>query len=154
MWSHPTRTSAPASGGYAVSLPPRTWQLLVQLPAQTLATILAIRCESPSPAERLAAVAAIAAGRRSDCALVREVVAAIYANDEPPDQSDRQPSAVLDDCVNAGQFLAQRVPAGEAAGYRDWVAHVCTIGLTPAPDDPIGAAQRAVLREFEHALAG
>jgi hypothetical protein len=157
MWSHPTRTSAPARGGYAASLPPREWRLLVRLPARTLAAVMAIRCESSAVDGRLAAVAAIAAGRTSECSLIREVVACIYAGEEPPDETGPPPSAVLADCAAAGRVLAQRVPASEAAGYREWIGHISTVGVAagqPSPDDPIGAAQRRLLQEYERALAG
>jgi hypothetical protein len=154
MWSHPTRTSAPAGGGYAASLPPRTWELLVQLPARMLAAVLAAPCEPSFGDDRLAAVAAIAAGRTSPCSLVREVVAAIYASEDPPDQSDRPASAVLAHCMAVGGVLAQRVSAPEAAAYRKWIRHISTVGLALAPDDPISAAQLGLLEECERALAG
>jgi hypothetical protein len=136
MWSHPTRTSAPAGGGYAASLPPQIWELLVHLPARMLAAVPATRCEQSFGDERLAAVAAI------------------YASDDPPDESHRPPSAVLADCAAVGGVLAQRVPAPEAAGYREWIRHISTVGLALAPDDPIGAAQFGLLQEFERALSG
>jgi hypothetical protein len=154
MWSHPTRTSAPAGGGYAASLPPQIWELLVHLPARMLAAVPAARCEPSFGDERLAAIAAIAAGRTSSCLLVREVVATIYASDDPPDESHRPPSAVLADCAAVGGVLAQRIPAPEAAGYREWIRHISTVGLALAPDDPIGAAQFGLLQEFERALSG
>jgi hypothetical protein len=164
MWSQPTRSRSPAGRSYANSLPPREWELLIRLPARMLAAALTVRDAAPPVAEGLAGVAAIAAGRASRTALVREVVAAVFARDEQSVSvpggclSPPPPAAVCAECVAAGRVLAQRVPTDEAAAYRRWVLHVaevaCGGGWHVFFDDPIGTAQLRLLDNYERALAG
>jgi hypothetical protein len=177
MSSQPTGSSALAGSGYAASLPPWDWELLVLLPARMLAAMRSIRRDTGTPERRsgasredkrpesddtapaeqrlaaIAAIAAIAAGRTSASVLLREVVAAIYANDDPPVEPVGHPITVRADCTAAARILAQRVPSAEAARYREWVVHVGVVGLS-ADDDPVGAAQLRLLHECERALAG
>lgn len=154
MGSQPARTRS--DGSYARSLPPHDWELLVRLPPRVLTTVAAVSPEPPAVTEILAGVAAIAAGRTAASALVREVVAAIYAGDDVPPEAVR-PEVVHGDCVLAGQALAQRVPTGEADGYRRWVRRIalaaCGPGATP-PVDAAAAAQCRLLDRYGHALAG
>jgi hypothetical protein len=163
MRSQPTRSRGAAGGAYASSLAPVEWALLVRLPARLLAAVLAVRPEPPQVHEGLAGVAVIAAGRTAASRLVREVVAAIYASDDAPGMpptSPEAPEAVLAECAAAGLVLADRVPAGDAAGYRRWVlraAECPSVGVWDADggiDDPAGAATRRLLVVCERALAG
>jgi hypothetical protein len=159
MWSQPTRSRSPAGRTYASSLPPGEWDLLTRLPARMLAAALTLTGATPPMSEGLAAVAAIAAGRASRTALVREVVAAVYARDDPvAGTAPPSPGAVCAECAAAGRILAQRVPAKEAAAYRRWVLHVAEIGCGGGWhvffDDPIGVAQLRLLDTYERALAG
>jgi hypothetical protein len=155
MGSQPARTRSGSS--YARSLPPHDWELLVRLPARVLTTVAAVRPEPPAVTEILAGVAAIAAGRADPSALVREVVAAIYAGDDTPPVAVR-PAVVHEECVAAGCVLAQRVPTGEADGYRRWVRRIaaaaCGLPGAPPADDPVGAAQCRLLDGYGRALAG
>jgi hypothetical protein len=159
MRSQPTRSRGAAERAYASSLAPADWTLLVRLPGRLLAAALAVRPEPPQVHEGLAGVAAIAAGRVARSRLVREVVGAIYAAAEPtppPAQAPAPPEALLAECAAAGLVLADRVPAGDAAGYREWVLRAagCASAGDGEFDDPVGAEQRRLLAACEHALAG
>jgi hypothetical protein len=155
MASQPARTRS--GGSYVRSLPPHDWELLVRLPPRVLTTVAAVRPEPPAVTEILAGVAAIAAGRTDASALVREVVAAIYAGDDVPSAAVR-PALVHADCLAGGQALAQRVPTGDADGYRRWVHRIalaaCGLSAQPPVDDPATAAQCRLLDWYAHALAG
>ena len=156
MWSQPTGSRTPPGSGYAIWLPFRDWRLLVQLPVRVLTGVLSDRPEPPPPEDRFAVLAAIAAARTADSPLLREVVAAIYASDDPHVEPE-PPDAVVAACAAAGRVLAQSVPASEAAEYRRWVLRVAAVACRGAdlrPDDPIGAAQRRLLAQCERALAG
>ncbi len=169
MWSQPTRTDTPSGRGYATVLTGGQWAVLVGLPPRVLAATLALRAEPPAVDEALSGLAAIAAARSAGGALVREVVAAIFAahDDEaaifggqgPPETLPAAVTAerVLADCAAVGQLLADRVPAGEAEEYRRWVLHVATVARGSGRgtrDDPLGAAQLRLLAGCERALAG
>jgi hypothetical protein len=151
MWSQPTRSRCPAE-----------WDLLTRLPARMLAAVLTVGDSSPPVDEGLAGVAAIAAGRVAHTALVREVVAAVYARDDLPaglpGATPPPPAAVCAECATAGRILAHRIPTREAAAYRRWALHVAEVGCGGGWhvffDDPIGAAQLRLLDCYERALAG
>jgi hypothetical protein len=152
MRSHPDRSSRSADTGsarpYACSLAGRDWELLVRLPAHVLAAALATPPGCELAVDRaLAGLAAIAAARTRGGPLVREVVAAIFANDDPAAHAVDaavSPAEVHAECVAAGRVLAQRIPAGEADGYRRWLRHV---GAAAGGVEPL-------LASYDRALAG
>jgi hypothetical protein len=151
MWSQPTPTSAGFQSGFATSLAPPDWALLVRLPARVLAAVLAVPVDPPPVSAGLAGLAAIAQARAAPAGLVREVATAIFASSE---SSDDLHVPVLDECVRAGFVLAQRVPSVEAEAYRGWVRHIGEAAVDAGADYPVGASQAYLLDEYERALAG
>ena len=149
MRSHPDRPRPGAGSvrGYAQSLPERDWDLLVRLPSHVLAAALPARAGPVHVDRAFAGLAAIAAARASGGALVREVAAAIFANDDSSGgtaPAAASPLHVLVECETAGRILAQRIPSADAAEYRRWVRQV-------------GAAASGVkplLESYGRALAG
>jgi hypothetical protein len=159
MGSQPTPISAGTRPGYATSLAPREWALLVRVPPRVLAAVLAVPFEPPPVSAGLAGLAIIASASTSRVNdLTREVAAAIFASVEAPD--DFAPAHVVDEiaraeCLAAGRVLAHRVPTADAAQYRHWVGRIGAAALASGvPDDPIGASQARLLDECERALAG
>lgn len=150
MWSQPTPTNAGFRPGFATSLAPGDWALLVRLPSRVLAAVLAVPVDPPPVSAGLAGLAAIAQARAAPPGLVREVATAIFASVGPPDPSG---CSVEDECVRAGFVLAQRVPSTEAEAYRAWVRRVGEAVAEPVADDPVGAFQAGLLDDYERALA-
>jgi hypothetical protein len=119
-------------------------------------------------AEGLAGIDAIAAGRACASRLVRDVVAAIYAEygdeDQPlaggPGDRPAGVSPVIDDCRWAGRLLAERTGREDGDGYRHWlesiVARVCHAGRTGGPfgvgGQPAPPAERQFLIELAAAF--
>ncbi|GAA0959890.1 hypothetical protein [Virgisporangium aurantiacum] len=151
MWSQPTPTNAGFRLGFATSLAPGDWALLVRLPSRVLAAVLAVPIDPPPVSAGLAGLATIAHARVAPAGLVREVATAIFATVEPPADTGY---CVQDECVRAGFVLAQRVPSAEAEAYRAWVRRVGEAAAEPMADDPVGTSQACLLDDFEQALAG
>lgn len=145
MWSQPTPTNAGFRPGFATSLVPSDWALLVRLPSRILAAVLAVPLDPPPVSAGLAGLATIAQARASRSVLVREVATAIFASTEPPRDSG---SPVHEECVRAGFILAQRVPSKEAEAYRAWMRRI-----GDAVIDPVDGLQACLLDEYERALA-
>jgi hypothetical protein len=150
MWSQSTPTNAGFRPGFATSLAPGDWALLVRLPSRILAAVLAVPLDPPPVSAGLAGLATIAQARTAPPGLVREVATAIFASVEPPRCPDRP---VEDECVRAGFVLAQRVPSAEAEAYRAWVRRVGEAAVDPLADDPACALQACLLDECDRALA-
>jgi hypothetical protein len=150
MWSQPTPTNAGFRPGFAASLVPGDWALLVRLPSRVLAAVLAVPVDPPLVSAGLAGLATIAQARAMPAGLVREVATAIFASAEPPDDPGYP---VRDECVRAGFVLAQRVPSADAEAYRAWVRRIGEAGVDPVPGDPVCASQMDLLDECQRALA-
>jgi hypothetical protein len=123
------RSQPSARSREPVTADPDEWNLLVRLPGQVVvATTLAVAGPPDRRmAEGLAGIDAVAAGRFSACGLVREVVAAIYAegDTEPPVPAPPGTSVegALADCRRAAAVLG-RQPRAAADGYRSWLVSV------------------------------
>jgi hypothetical protein len=146
------------------------WELLVRLPGRVAVAATSVE---PDPARRtvaegLAGIDAIAAGRASASRLVRDVVAAIYAEYEDEAQpvatehTDRSAgiAGVLGDCRRAGRLLAERAGREDGDGYRHWLesiaARVChaarTGWLFGVGGPPVTAAERQFLTDLTAAF--
>jgi hypothetical protein len=151
MWSQPTPTNAGFRPGFATSLAPGDWVLLVRLPSRVLAAVLAVPVDPPPVSAGLAGLATIAQARAAPAGLVREVATAIFASVGPPADSG---CSVHTECVRAGFVLAQRVPSAEAVAYRAWVRRVGAAAVELMADEPSCASQESLLDDYERALAG
>jgi hypothetical protein len=157
MRSRATRSHSRPGRSYARSLAKGDWELLVRLPARLLAGVLSIRAGPPPVDGVLAGLAAIAAARTTGGVLVREVVAAIFANDDLAGEGATGTDPVsggVADCAAAGRVLAQRIRAVDAADYRYWLLHVAAVACEAFHDDPLGPARARLLDEYERALGG
>jgi hypothetical protein len=120
-------------------------------------------------AEGLAGIEAIAAGRASTSRLVREVVAAIYAEpdeDVPAAEEFSDPdlgiAGVLAECRAVARLLGERVPPLDAAAYRQWLSDIATTvcaaarsgGLLGIGGTAISRAERRFLDELARSLTG
>ncbi len=150
----------------AVQFAPAEWDLLVRLPRRVLVAAASINDDTTrhTVAEGLAGIEAIAAGRTSPSRLVRDIVAAIYAEpDDLPGAAEltdppARVAGVLAECRAAGWLLADRTPAPDAAAYRRWLldiartvcAAVRAFGL--GGRTPVSPAERMFLDELAAAL--
>jgi hypothetical protein len=127
MPHHPGSQSA-----IALSFPPAEWNLIVRLPGRVLIAATAIERDNVrhNVAEGLAGIEAIAAGRASPSRLLRDVVAAIYAeqggDSDPREFADPRSgiAGVLADCRVVARTLDRRAPFADAAAYRDWLVGI------------------------------
>jgi hypothetical protein len=115
----------PASGRFARD----EWELLVTLPGRVLvAASSAASSLSGESATGLAGLAAIAAGHDSASPLVREVVAAIYAESLHADVPVGDPPAGRAQTLTAGEraaeLLVQHAEPADASAYRDWLSEI------------------------------
>src|SRR5439155_10357647 len=114
------------------------WDLLVRLPGRVVVAATSAQADTPrrTVAEGLAGIDAIAAGRASASRLVRDVVAAIYAEteeDQPVAEEFRDREAGIGDvllsCRTAGRLIAERAGREDCDAYRHWLeaiaARVC-----------------------------
>ena len=114
------------------------WELLVRLPGRVVVAATSAEADSArrTVVEGLAGIDAIAAGRASASRLVRDVVAAIYAEtgaEEPAAEEFHDRSAgiaeVLDACRTVGRLLRTRAGREDRDAYRHWLeaiaARVC-----------------------------
>jgi hypothetical protein len=140
--------SQSASGQRTRSVPPIAftpdeWDLLTRLPARVMIAATSVEPDSDqrTVAEGLAGIDAIAAGTISDSDLVRAVVAAIYAEQDPDPPSAEQfldrhagITEVLINCRAASAALTARADPADANAYRQWLtsiaARVCGASRT------------------------
>jgi|SRR5215467_8403447 len=132
------------------------WTLLVRVPGQvvTAATAAGQDQGAGTVAQALAGLDAIAAGRGSPNALVRQVVGAIYAERDAEAGPLGGREAVLDACRQAARIIAGHSLEDRDA-YRDWVLwaaeRVCAAG---GPGDTPGDAGQRLLADLATALGG
>jgi hypothetical protein len=127
MSHHPASRST-----IAMSFPPAEWDLLVRLPGRVLIAATAVERNSArhTVAEGLAGIEAIAAGRASPSRLLRDVVAAIYAeqagDSDPREFADPRSgiASVLADCRVGARTLEKRACGTDAVAYRDWLVDI------------------------------
>jgi hypothetical protein len=120
------------------------WDLLVRLPGRVVVAATSAQPDTArrTVAEGLAGIDAIAAGRASASRLIRDVVAAIYAetgDDEPPTAEEFHDRVggiadVLVGCRAAARVLAERAGREDLDAYRHWLeaiaARVCQAART------------------------
>jgi hypothetical protein len=129
--------SGPRGGVATADFTARQWEFLVRLPGRVLVAAAADRVGDPAGtvAGGIAGLEAVAAGRSNDCDLVRDVVAAIYA-ERTPTRASVGPDDVVAACRHATKVLARADPADSAA-YRQWIqsiaARVCAAGAGAGP---------------------
>jgi hypothetical protein len=141
------------------------WELLVTLPRRVLIAASATGSPSSEPSvnEGLAGIEAIASGRGSASRLVREIVAAIYAESyhvtpsgRDDEAADRDVLQTLAACRYASEVVAQRCGVRDAAAYRTWLHHIAAAvaGAMPAAAVPVGARSGVAEGRFLYALDG
>ena len=141
------------------------WELVVTLPRRVLlAAVAAAPADGRRAAEGIAGIEAIASGLASTSPLVREVVAAIYAEShhEPDEPGDADVITVrtLAACRYAASVVASRCGPEDAAAYRDWLLHIAAVvagvaqGVARAPSDrgPTGLAESRFLYALDGVL--
>ncbi|HKD97469.1 MAG TPA: hypothetical protein VKB69_07670 [Micromonosporaceae bacterium] len=132
------------------------WTLLVRLPGQVVAAATAAGQDhgTGTVAQALAGLDAIAAGRGSPNALVRNVVGAIYAERDAEVGSVAGHAAVVDACRQASEILAVR-SLDDRDAYRGWVLSAAerTCGAGRPGGSPGGDARR-LLADLAGALGG
>jgi hypothetical protein len=148
----------------ALNFTPTEWGLLVRLPGRVLVAATSAERDSAkhTVAEGLAGIEAIAAGRASPSRLVRDTVAAIYAErdeDVPAAEEFTDPragiAAVLAECRTAGRLLGQRTPADDAAAYRRWLTDIArTVCSAARTGGLVSAAEQRFLDELADVLRG
>ncbi|HEY7173543.1 MAG TPA: hypothetical protein VH442_01390 [Micromonosporaceae bacterium] len=122
------------------------WDLLVRLPGRIVvaATSAGADGSQRTVAEALAGLDAIAGGRESPNALVREVVGAIYAElgaDVDFDATDRATglAQVLIACQQAAAALAEHGTPADREAYQRWLSNiafrVCEASGSPDRDE-------------------
>ncbi|MGE5828623.1 MAG: hypothetical protein ACM30G_09715 [Micromonosporaceae bacterium] len=127
----------PAAGRFARD----EWELLVTLPGRVLVTASTTASPTTDPTAAvtggLAGLAAIAAGHDSASPLVREVVAAIYAESlhAGVPASDPPAASTLAAGAHAAELLAANADPADASAYRDWLAGIAgaVCGAAAAP---------------------
>ena len=148
------------------------WELLVKLPGRVVVAATSAQADAPrrTVAEGLAGIDAIAAGRASASRLVRDIVAAIYAETETDDQpvaeefTDR-PAGIADviaACQVAGRLLTERTGREDCDAYRHWLeaiaARVCraarTGGVLGLGGPVVSPAERQFLADLGGAFDG
>ncbi len=146
------------------------WELLVTLPRRVVIAATLAEADTPrrTVAETLAGLEAIAAGRSSPSALVREIVAAIYAADdrgeflgEIIDDTEANIVQTLTACRHANEVLKRKARLVDAAGYRAWLAEaaaaVCGAahigGIFALGGIRVTLAESRFLEELAEALA-
>jgi hypothetical protein len=145
------------------------WELLTRLPRRVLVAATSAEPDSArqTVAEGLAGIAAIAAGRTADSALVRAIVSEIYAevDDDPAvaeEFTDRASgiAVVLAECHTAARILAERTTPADADAYREWLGEIAEAvcrasrsgGLLGIGGVPISPAEREFLVGLDRAL--
>lgn len=114
------------------------WELLVRLPRRVLVAATSAERDSGkhTVAEGLAGIESIAAGRALNSRFVRQVVAAIYAEQDTAD--DEAPAAeefhdpqvgiaaVLEEAGAAIRVLNDRMPLTDTQAYGHWLLSIAT----------------------------
>jgi hypothetical protein len=158
MSNQPRRQSA------ALAFDRDEWELIVTLPRRVLMAALASTSADGGPAavDGIAGIEAIAAGIASTSPLVREVVAAIYAEDhhEPVDLiGDPGVVQTLAACRYAAEVLAARCDPADATAYRQWLTDIAAV-VNSVAHGRTGAVHAAPCRvglaenRFLYALGG
>ena len=167
--SNPPREPMPGQSSAAGSFARDEWELLTTLPRRVLiaATSAEADTQRRTVAEGLAGIEAIAAGRSSESALVREVVTAIYAEEDADaptaEEFDDRTAGIaqtLAACRHATALLSARGTPSDAAAYRSWLtdvaAAVCgaakTGGVLGIGGARISVAERRFLDELRDSL--
>lgn len=132
------------------------WEQLVQLPARVIAAAASLH--APTDEDRLATLAALAAGRIHDSELLRAIVARIYRateEDAAVVSSEATQSSVLAACREASRLLALRADPADAAAYRQWLQSLVArcFGLTRGTSRALTPGQRDFLDQLAAALA-
>ncbi len=147
------------------------WELLIRLPGRIVVAATSAEADTPrrTVAEGLAGIDAIAAGRASASRLVRDVVAAIYAEsaDDPPVAEEFHDRAsgiadVLVACRAVARILAERAVREDRDAYRHWLeaieARVCrasrTGGLLGLGGQLVSPAEQRFLADLGAAFDG
>jgi hypothetical protein len=154
--------------GQASMFAPDDWRMLIRLPAEVMVATINIQDHGPrrTVAEGLAGLDAIAAGRGSDSALVRAVVAAIYSEpgDELADPAGA-PSARLEEvlarCRRAAGLVRASADRGDAEAYLAWLREVAVRvcgaarsgGVLGLGGEPVAPAEQAFLDDLATALS-
>ncbi|MBB5870483.1 hypothetical protein F4553_003862 [Allocatelliglobosispora scoriae] len=116
-----------------IAFGPDEWDLLIRLPARVMIAATSAEPDSDerTVAEGLAGIDAIAAGTISDSDLVRAVVGAIYAEQDPDPPSAEQfldrhagITEVLVNCRAASAALGRRADPADANAYRQWITSI------------------------------
>ncbi|MCW2642130.1 MAG: hypothetical protein JWP76_4436 [Dactylosporangium sp.] len=156
MSHHPASRST-----IAMSFPPAEWDLLVRLPGRVLIAATAVERDSVrhTVAEGLAGMEAIAAGRASPSRLLRDVVAAIYAEQagdgDPREFADPRSgiASVLADCWVAARTLEKGASGADAAAYRHWLVDIAvTVCSATRVEGRTTPAERRFLADLSLAL--
>ncbi|HEY7223512.1 MAG TPA: hypothetical protein VH561_07880 [Micromonosporaceae bacterium] len=122
----------PGRGQRALAFERDEWELVVTLPRRVLlAAVAAAPADGRRAAEGIAGIEAIASGLASPSPLLREVVAAIYAEsyqdpDEPGD-ADVITVRTLAACRYAANVVATRCGPEDASAYREWLLHIAAV---------------------------
>lgn len=152
-----------------IAFTPDEWDLLIRLPARVMIAATSAEPDSDqrTVAEGLAGINAIAAGTVSDSDLVRAVVGAIYAEQDPDPPSadqvlDRHAgiTEVLVHCRAVSAALTNRADLADANAYRQWItaiaARVCgasrTGGALNVGTPPVTAGEQKFLDDLYRAL--
>jgi hypothetical protein len=151
----------PARQRTEVPFPREEWDLLVTLPGRVVVAATSAQPDTSrrTVSEGLAGIDAIAAGRASASRLVRDVVAAIYAepDEDPPAAEEFRDRAagiaeVLESCRAAARILAERAGREDADAYRHWLesiaARVCQASRTGGLFGVGGTVVTPAEREF------
>jgi len=143
------------------------WELLVTLPRRILIAASTATAEGPEPgvADGLAGLAAIASGHDSPSQLIREVVAAIYAeflHDEEASSEAEPPgnrARTLAAAGRASEVLSGRVDPTDASAYTRWLGDIASavVGASAtsagAPGNRVRLADHGFLDQLRSALS-
>jgi hypothetical protein len=164
----PGRPAKPGAGQLSLAFDRDEWELVVTLARRVLlAAVATAPADGRRAAEGIAGIEAIASGLASPSPLVREVVAAIYAeaHQEPDEAGDADVITVrtLAACRYAAEVVSMRCGPEDAAAYREWLLHIAAVvagvaqGVAapkvPRPDrGPTGLAQSRFLYALDGVL--
>lgn len=146
------------------------WDLLLALPQAVLTAASAAESDSPrrTRAERAAGLEAVAAGREFTSRLVTALAEELTSRlGDPetgaelpvvePDDPEAMISDVLDRARVVAILLANKVDAGEADAYRQWVISIADEVIAAAPSDGLlgfdGSMESSRERRFREDLA-
>jgi hypothetical protein len=143
------------------------WEMLVTLPRRVLiaASAAEVAQHERSVDQGVAGIEAIASGHGSSSRLVRDVVAAIFAESyhvagagQPAgaEPSDGDALQTLAACRYASEVLSQRCASADAAAYRSWLHHIAAAATRVQRRAPVTVGGRVAVAEsnFLYALDG